>query len=160
MSDTTFLGKIHIDDMEKELSAVYWPCIARLGWLLLTGSRGLGTYIENLLFLQFIWTSPMRQYFMWRDFPVKWIPTHYSLPPQLWPVVPMPLQVPLCDWFGSQLYTVSVVIIRVNVISFTCSVGSYLLLLPLAVDFLVEVLQYTVFWHQLQSWEVREQLHE
>lgn len=51
------------------------------------------------------------------------------------PAVTMPLQVPPGGQVGSQLYPVSVVIIRVNVISFTCDIGKYLLLLPLAVNF-------------------------
>lgn len=47
----------------------------------------------------------------------------------------MPLQVPPGDQVGSQLYSVSVVIIRVNVMSFTCDIGKYLLLLPLVINF-------------------------
>lgn len=83
----------------------------------------------------------------------KWLPTRSPLPAELCkaPAVTMPLRAPLCDQFGSQLYSVSVVIIRVNVISFTCSIGKYLLLLPLAINFPIKVLWCTVLWYQLQS---------
>lgn len=88
----------------------------------------------------------------------KWLPIHSPLPPELCkvPAVTMPLQAPLCDQFGSQLCSMSVVIIRVNVISFTCSIGKYLWLLPLAINFP----KFSVLWHQLHSQWVEGQLCE